>query len=232
MIEVKAGDVWAVGNNMLLCDDLLKRRPLGELTAEVAAGQVYAKLPDLIYCDPPYNRMQEAAYRSYAERGMPDFTGPDGKIGDWPAAELHRRLLQECTGVRHVFIEMGDNESVAFHEQCTAMGFNLLAGWRLSYRQGRRECWLNQLGAHGVEFLRLPAGIDHEQAPAIVIEQLTQPGQLVYDPLMGQGLTILAAHKLGRKACGVELVPAYVETVIERLVAAGAGDPVLMFRKE
>lgn len=45
---------------------------------------------------------------------------------------------------------------------------------------------------------------------------VTSPGELVLDPFMGSGTTLLAAEKSGRIAAGIELDPAYVDVCIRR----------------
>ncbi len=45
---------------------------------------------------------------------------------------------------------------------------------------------------------------------------VTKRGALVLDPFLGSGTTILAAEKSSRKACGIELDPAYVDVAIRR----------------
>lgn len=41
-------------------------------------------------------------------------------------------------------------------------------------------------------------------------------GEIVYDPFMGSGTTIIAAEKLGRKAYGLEISPNYCDVVVTR----------------
>jgi DNA modification methylase len=45
------------------------------------------------------------------------------------------------------------------------------------------------------------------QLPRFFIERLTQPGDLVYDPFMGRGTTLLEAVLLGRQAAGCDINP-------------------------
>jgi DNA modification methylase len=41
-------------------------------------------------------------------------------------------------------------------------------------------------------------------------------GDLVLDPFLGSGTTVIAAERTGRKCCGMELDPLYVDTVVRR----------------
>src|SRR5262245_1571664 len=45
------------------------------------------------------------------------------------------------------------------------------------------------------------------QLPAFFIERLTQPGEIVYDPFMGRGTTVIEAALLGRQARGCDVNP-------------------------
>lgn len=44
-------------------------------------------------------------------------------------------------------------------------------------------------------------------------------GDLVVDPFLGSGTTLLAAHKTGRRGAGIEVDPLYVDTALKRLKA-------------
>ncbi len=46
------------------------------------------------------------------------------------------------------------------------------------------------------------------------------PGELVLDPFMGSGTTLLAAKEAGRKAIGIEINKAYIDIAIKRLQQA------------
>ena len=44
----------------------------------------------------------------------------------------------------------------------------------------------------------------------------SRPGQMIYDPFLGSGTSLIAAEMTGRVCCGVELNPAYVDVIIRR----------------
>jgi len=41
-------------------------------------------------------------------------------------------------------------------------------------------------------------------------------GGIVLDPFLGSGTTVIAAERTGRRCCGLELDPLYVETIVRR----------------
>lgn len=51
---------------------------------------------------------------------------------------------------------------------------------------------------------------------ADAMRDCSRRGDIVYDPFMGSGTTILAAEKVGRKAYGIEIDPLYVDVAIRR----------------
>ena len=54
-----------------------------------------------------------------------------------------------------------------------------------------------------------------------MITNSSRVGELVCDPFCGSGSTIVAAHQLGRIACGCEIDPGYVAVSLERLSMLG-----------
>jgi DNA modification methylase len=51
--------------------------------------------------------------------------------------------------------------------------------------------------------------------PQLVVEQVTEPGEIVLDQFMGSGNTVTAALSIGRHAIGIELQEKYVKQHIE-----------------
>lgn len=52
-------------------------------------------------------------------------------------------------------------------------------------------------------------------------------GDLVVDPFLGSGTTLLAAHRTKRRGVGIEIDPLYVDTALNRLKSVSGIEPVL-----
>jgi DNA modification methylase len=57
---------------------------------------------------------------------------------------------------------------------------------------------------------------------------LTNRGDLVIDPFIGSGSTLIAADSTGRVCCGIELDPLYVDVTIRRYKAVTGFDAILV----
>lgn len=62
---------------------------------------------------------------------------------------------------------------------------------------------------------------------ADVIKDCTRRGDLVVDPFLGSGTTLLAAERVGRKAFGLEIDPLYVDAAIRRWQDVTKRDAIL-----
>jgi DNA modification methylase len=62
---------------------------------------------------------------------------------------------------------------------------------------------------------------------ADAIRDCTQRGDVVLDPFLGAGTTVLAADRVGRRAYGIEIDPLYVDVAVRRWQAATKADAVL-----
>jgi DNA modification methylase len=60
------------------------------------------------------------------------------------------------------------------------------------------------------------------------ILDLTNRGEIVIDPFLGSGSSLMAAHKTGRICRGVELDPLYVDVIVRRYEAATGNGAVLV----
>lgn len=61
---------------------------------------------------------------------------------------------------------------------------------------------------------------------ADAILDVTQRGDLVLDPFLGGGATLIAAERTGRACRGIEIDPLYVDTCLRRIIRHSGLDPV------
>jgi len=49
------------------------------------------------------------------------------------------------------------------------------------------------------------------------VKAFSDPGDIVFDPFLGSGTTMAAAHVLGRVGYGCEISPAYCDVILRRV---------------
>ena len=59
------------------------------------------------------------------------------------------------------------------------------------------------------------------------VKAFSDPGDVVFDPFLGSGTTMAAAHVLGRAGYGCEISPAYCDVILRRIENLAETEPVL-----
>jgi DNA modification methylase len=90
------------------------------------------------------------------------------------------------------------------------------------YGRNRTNVWhyptINNFGRRGEEgnLLALHPTVKPVALVADAIMDCSARGDIVLDPFLGSGSTLIAAERVGRVCCGLELEPLYVDTAIRR----------------
>ena len=175
---------------------------------------------DLVVTDPPYEFDRGTTYFREWFADLPDEV--------WPAIllELYRVLRAD----RHAYVICDERSKAVFADAATCAGFRLaktliwnkvvpgLGGgayrsqreWILFLEKGRRPGNRRDLG----DVLSFPRVMTRGHYPTekpvgllkVMIEQSSQPGELVLDPFCGSGSTGRVARELGRRALLCDLV--------------------------
>lgn len=110
----------------------------------------------------------------------------------------------------------------------------LFSVWRKGRQRHRNNVQLGQFGRNRTNVWNYPgansAGHSGDEDNLLALHPTVKPvalvadilldctkrGDIVLDPFLGSGTTIIAAEKVGRRARGLELDPRYVDTIIRR----------------
>ncbi len=239
----RPGDLWILGKHRLLC---------GDATVATDVERVLnGTQPLLMVTDPPYGVEYDPSWRNQVGAAKTKRTGKvlNDDRADWREAwslfpgdvsyvwhgALHATTVAESLevagfNVRSQIIWAKDRLVLSRgdyhwqHEPCwyavKKTGKGHWAGdrkqttlWHISNKDQDAET------VHGtqkpVECMRRP------------ILNNSSPGQIVYEPFMGSGTTLIAAESTGRVCFGIELNPAYVDVAVQRWQQFTGQDAVL-----
>ena len=97
--------------------------------------------------------------------------------------------------------------------------------------RNRSNVWtypgVNSFGAGRDDALAMHPTVKPVALVADAMRDCTAKGELVLDPFLGSGTTVMAAEKIGRVCFGLELEPAYVDVAVRRWQAYAKIDAVL-----
>ena len=202
---------------------------------------------DMVLSDPPY-RLTSGGNASQSMGGIfsrenYDNSGDLMEVVRW--SEVGGPIFRACSENADCYIMANDKNLFAAHAGFTGVGFqfhNLLAWDKVRATRNRwymknleyvlylwkgraRSVGINDCGSKQLFTLNAPREAEHptEKPVALMAHYIgnsTTPGQLVLDPFMGSGSTLVAAAQSGRRAIGVEMDPRWFEVACNRVRAA------------
>ena len=228
----RAGDIWLLGSHRLICGDATDASTVAALNGSI--------IPHLMVTDPPYGVDYDPAWRNRA--GASD-TKRVGKVlnddrADW--REAWALFPGEVAYVWH-----GALHAAEVAESLEATGFSIRSQiiWakerlvlsRGHYHWQHEPCWyaVRDKGTghwsgdrKQTTLWQIPTGnqdsdtVHGTQKPVECMRRPilnnSSPGQVVYEPFLGSGTTLIAAETTGRICHAIELNAAYVDVSIQR----------------
>jgi len=237
------GDLWILGKHRLLC---------GDATVATDVDRVLnGTQPLLMVTDPPYGVKYDPAWRNQLGAAK---TKRTGKVLNDDRADWRKAWDLFPGDVSYVW--HGALHATTVAESLEAAGFNVRSQiiWakdrlvlsRGDYHWQHEPCWYavkktgkgHWAGDRKQTTLWQIANKDQDadtvhgtQKPVECMRRPilnnSSPGQVVYEPFMGSGTTLIAAETTGRACLGIELNPAYVDVAVERWQQFAGQDAVL-----
>ena len=232
------GDVWLCGKHRVLCGDSTAPAAVSRLCGRTK--------PFLMATDPPYGVEYDPMWREEAGLGQQRQTGKvaNDDQADWTAA--YKLFSGDVAYVWHAGIHAGEVEAglvnagfeiraqIIWSKQHFAMSRGHYH-WQhepcwYAVRKGRRSNWLGdrtQSTIWAVQNLNPMGGDRNEKATGHgtqkPVELMRRPivnhtkrGDVVYDPFLGSGTTMMAAELTERICYAIDIDPRYVDVAVVR----------------
>jgi DNA modification methylase len=233
--RTKPGDLWRLGDHRLICGDATKPEALDLVLGRVPAA--------LAFTDPPYGVAfgdhgghQRGARRRRIANDALDPVAWENFVRSWA-----RNLLTSVSGaiyccmsskelplVSRVLAEEGGHwsDTLIWAKDRFVLGRAdyqrryepIWYGWR----EGVKHVWNGNRDQSDVWEIERPteSPLHPTMKPLALIERAitnsSQDGDLVLDPFLGSGSTLIACERTGRRCAGIELDPVYVEVTLRR----------------
>lgn len=239
--DIVLGDLFEIGPHRLLCGSSTE--------ADAVAKLLYGKEPYLMVTDPPYGVDYNADWRNHT--GIARADRAIGKVQNDEQADWTEALSLTPSKVayvwhagRHAATVQTSLESAGFQMRSQIIWVkNNIVISRGDYHWKHEPCWYAvKKGSKGnwasdrkqttVWEIDKPMKSETGHSTQKPVECMARPianhdGD-VYDPFIGSGTTMVAAHQLNRKCYGMEIDPKYCQVVVDRMLKL---DPAIEIKK-
>lgn len=230
-------DLWILGNHKLLCGDSTKKESYSRLINGASVG--------MIFTSPPYNANTKMVMKD-SKSDVPLYEDFDDNKDEGEYIEFCQSVLSNCFLILDGFmfwnVNYNSNSRSAFLKQISPFLDKLVETicWKktaLPVPYGLTRCWENifvfssldkkqRVGtAYKTNFNFWEVsniGALHEKHRAAFPVKLPikamelVKSEVVFDPFLGSGSTLIACEKLQRNCYGIEISPMYCDVIISR----------------
>jgi len=227
----QSGDLWIIGG--------VHRLIIGDSTDPATVARLMGgEKPFLMVTDPPYGVEYDQEWRSSNRIGKVE----NDDRADWREAyKLIDADVMYCWHAGRHASNVQDGLQEAGYEIRAQIIWvkNRLVFSQGHYHWKHEPCWYGvregataQWAGDRTQTTTWEFGIDPDvdgghstQKPlecmARPMRNHGKPGDLVVDPFLGSGTTLIAAHRTGRRCYGVEIAPRYGDVILRRAEAEG-----------
>lgn len=233
-VDVVLGDLIEIGEHRLLCGDSTD----SDQVAKLMNGQK----ADMVFTDPPYGMNLDTNYADIYKNSIANVKNQDRIIGDdkdfnfidfyalfeyvkeqfWWGADYYQNQLPSNGGI------------FVWDKVCESMEGRIGNEFELCWSKQRHKKEIIHIKWAG--FLGLQKEDGKRQHPTqkpirlceSFISRFSKESNLLIDPFLGSGSTMVASHQLKRKCYGIELDPKYCQVIINRMLSL---DPSLEVKR-
>lgn len=246
--DIILGDLFEIGEHRLLCGSSTEADAVGKL--------LNGKEPYLMVTDPPYGVVYDPTWRHKAginNSGRQGKVQNDDKA-DWSEAwslspakvcyiwhggkhtAVVQQSLEKCDFEMRAQIIWNKQQMVFsrgdYHWKHEPCWYAVKKGSKGNWASDRKQTtvWDIQSILQSSKSVKEDEALFHgTQKP---VECMTRPIKNhdgdVYDPFLGSGTTMVAAHQLNRKCYGMEIDPKYCQVIVDRMRKL---DPSIVIKK-
>lgn len=238
--DVKRGDLFVLGDHRLLCGDATDAADVERLFDGSQADIVWTDPPYGVEYQTKLS-VEEAVKRHRRTDGLEVANDHPVQTRELVTDALRNAPLK-AGGAFYVASPSGDMETV-FRAVLEEVGYQLrqqIVWVKDVFVMGRQDYhWRHETVLYGWQegaahhwgggrkqdtVWEIPRPRRSESHPTMKPVELvarslgnsSRPREIVYDPFMGSGTTIIAAEQLGRRAYGMDIDPRYVAVAVER----------------
>jgi DNA modification methylase len=227
----RPGDLWLLGDHRLLCGDSTQAEDVDRLMAGAKA--------DMVLSDPPYgvsyvgktkdalkvenDELDEAALTKLVCAAFDNAEANCRAGAYWyatvPAGPLHILFADDWKrrGILRQIMVWAKDSMVLGHSEYHYQHEPILFGWIPGDRHKNSDRTRTTLW----QYDRPKANREHPTMKPVAlwaqaVQDGSRTGEVVYDPFLGSGTTLVAAEQLGRTCYGMEISPAYCDVIVKR----------------
>lgn len=230
----KPGDLWHLGPHTVICGDSTEQETFTKLLKDTRVA--------LIETDPPYMIDVHKTAGSIKNDNLPDEEAYRFLLAAFKC--MHEALAEDGT----IYVWHADGKGLIFRRAFADAGFTLLQCgiWakdqlvigRSPFQWKHEPCLIGSRGGeihwYGSDegtvwhFDRPKKSEAHPtmKPPALIAYQIrnsSKEGDVVLDPFLGSGTTLIACCETGRICRGNELDPKFMDVIVERYISWSGG---------
>ena len=249
---VESGQLWQLGEHRLICGDCTDKAVVDRVMNEDRAEMVWTDPPygvnygdKLDASNPIAHRVRHIENDNLEPEELEKFIRSCFKIcADYtvsgaaiyvacPPGTLLPRMIGAFTDSGFDFhwgLVWIKDQIVLSRADYHFQHENILYGWKT----GDSHHWYGDRKQSSCMFVDRPKRSDEHptmkpvELIEIMLKNNSNSGNIVLDPFLGSGTTLIACERLGRKCRAIEISPAYCAVAIQRWVDVTGGTPELL----